>query len=337
MVRYISDQNKVVLLMESGTYGSASGLGMWPGQVMSNDIDESEGLIETRFLGGSSRDWLVMEQGPRDYKGKMTFRMQDLRMFAYAIGSVTTTSGTNMTHAISEINNDVRQSAFTSGTLNPPLSFTMEDSKTVTGTGRNFIRTLNGCIPSKVAIKFKQNEPVTCDVDYIGQILTYSSGATTAVNSNSNRPYLWADATITLGGSVLQTLKEGTLEIDTGVVAPHYANGSRVVGVPFLTNRNYTLDLTVDADSDPMKSFFEQFFLGGSSFNVTLDMNADVKAGVTGSQHAIVAMSGCRLFKPVTPSPNEGVVEQTLTIRPQSVSATVYDRVSFSGVGYGAW
>ena len=337
MARYISDQNKVVLLHESGTYGSTSGAGIWVGQVMSNDIDESEGLIETRFLGGSTRNWLVMEQGPRDYKGKVNFRVQDLRLLGFAMGSVVSTSGTNMTHTLSENNNDVRQSAFTSGTLNPPFSFTLEDSKQATGTGKNFIRTINGVVPSKVSLSVKQNEPVTADVEYVAQTLTITSGNSTAVVQNSNRPYLWSDVTLTMGGSVIQTAKDIRLDLENNTIPPHYLNGSRNISVPFQTNRNYTMEVTLDADSESILALYNTLFLSGTTFNTTLDLNADAEQGVTGSMHAIISLSGCRLFKPKTPSPSEGVVEQTITIRPQTVSATVYDRVTWSGIGYTPW
>ena len=269
-----------------------------------------------------------MEQGPRDYTGKLTYRTQDMRIWGFGMGSILDTSGTNSTHVLSEIDNDVRQSAFTSGTLNPSMSFTLEDSKIVTGTGKNFVRTINGVIPQKMTLKIKQGQPVVTELDYVAQAVTYSSGATTPFTSvGSNRPFLWADGTLTIGGSVTLTAKEIDFDLDQSTEAPHYINGSRVISVPFNTNRNYTVSVTLDTDSESVKPFYDQFFLGGSSFNVTLDLNSDAKAGVTGSQHAIISMSGCRMFDVSIPSPAEGVVEQTLTIRPQTVSITEYNQV----------
>lgn len=334
MARFISDQNKVVFLNESGTYASTSGNGLWLGQVMENVLDEKINIVETRFLGGSSRNVSTFEQGPIDFSGKLTYRTQDLRLWGYAIGSMTVTSGANTTTVLAENNNDVRQSAFTSGTLNPPMSFTLEDSKQATGTGKNFIRTINGCIIERATLKVSQPNPVVTELNYIAQNVSYSSGTTTSFASvNANRPYLWADTTLTIGGSVIQTVKDIEFEIDNTSVAPHYLNGSKVVGVPFQTSRNYTLTVTLDADSESINPFFTTFFQSGNSFNVTLDMNADAKQGVTGSMHTIISMSGCRVHDLTTPSPNEGVIEQTLVIRPQTVTATVYDRV----VPYTPW
>lgn len=321
------------MLNESGTYASTSGNGVWMGQVMSHEMDEKITINDVRYLGVTNRNVNTFEQGPIDYTGTISYRNQDFRLWGYALGSITDTSGTNSTHVLSETNNDVRQSAFTSGTLNPPMSFSIEDSKVVTTTGKNFIRTVNGAVPQRATLNLKMGEPVITDIEYVAQTVSYSSGATTSVTQNANRPYLWSDALLTIGGSVIPTVKEITLEIDNTSVGPHYANGSKVIAVPFHTNRNYTLNVTLDHDSESTKPFYDQFFLGGSSFNVTLDLNADGKQGVTGSMHTIITMSGCRMHDVVTPSPNEGVVEQQLVIRPGSLSITAYDRV----IPYGAW
>jgi len=45
MVRFISEQNKIVFLHESGTYAATSGNGVWLGQVIENSIDDSENKI----------------------------------------------------------------------------------------------------------------------------------------------------------------------------------------------------------------------------------------------------------------------------------------------------
>ena len=42
MGRYLSDQSKVVILLESGTYAAPTATGQWPGQVQSHNIIESQ-------------------------------------------------------------------------------------------------------------------------------------------------------------------------------------------------------------------------------------------------------------------------------------------------------
>src|SRR3990167_7257676 len=117
--RYISDQAKVVLLLESGTYGVASGNGFWPGMIQSHDIVESENVIQTRFLGQGNRFVGQFNPGPSDVEGNLTFFPQDWRMLGFALGSISSTSGTaqsdNYGHTMSVVNTGQRGNAFTSG------------------------------------------------------------------------------------------------------------------------------------------------------------------------------------------------------------------------------
>jgi len=139
MARFLSDQNKVLLLHESGTYSSTSGNAVWLGEVTENSIDDTENKLEDRFLGTSSRSFGDYELGPRDVTGTLTYNAQNFRLPFWAIGSVVdSASGTTVSHTSTQVDTDVRQSAFTSGTLNPPISFTIEDSKQSPGTGKNF-------------------------------------------------------------------------------------------------------------------------------------------------------------------------------------------------------
>ena len=159
MGRYNHDQNKVAFTHESGTYGSTSGAGIWVGQVTEHSIDDAENKIEGRFLGASTRSFSTMDQGPRDVTGTLTYNPQNMMVPFIAIGSVTDAiSGANVQHDAVQINTDVAQSAFTSGTLCPPRSFTLEDSKQSPGTGANFIRTINGVVPNTTTITATKGE-----------------------------------------------------------------------------------------------------------------------------------------------------------------------------------
>ena len=322
MARYISDQNKVLLIHESGTYANSSGPGHWIGEVTENSLDDAEGKLENRYLGTSTRSFDSIEQGPRDATGTLTYNAQNFRFPFWAIGSVTDgSSGASTIHTATQINSDSRQSAFTSGPLNPPVSFTLEDSKQSVGTGRNFIRTINGAIPTNTTITATQGEKVTVEMDYLAQTVIASSGTTTAVTQDTIKPYLWDSSTITLAGSVLQTVKEAGLEINQNTEGPHYLNGSRDISVPFQGNRIYTFNLTMDLDGTEAGMLYNEFYKGGSSFNLTWDMNQDIAAG---SQHAIFRMSGCEIFTMDNPSTNEGLTETTIEIRPQDIDADEY-------------
>src|SRR3990167_1178382 len=146
MARYLSDQSKVVLILESGTFGagigSNSSAGTWPGLVESYDFVENQNTIQTRFLGQGNRNIGRFDFGPLDIEGTISFMPQDWRMLGFTLGSITTTSGTAQTNNyrfdLAEVNGGVRGNAFTSGTLNPFISFAVEESRAGATANQNF-------------------------------------------------------------------------------------------------------------------------------------------------------------------------------------------------------
>jgi len=324
MSRYINDQNKVVFQIESGTYSNTSGPGIWIGQVTENSLSDEQNLIETHYLGTTSRNYEVMDQGPFDVNGTLTYSPQDMRLMFWAIGSVTDASGANTsTHYASEIDTNVRQNVHTSGILNPPKSWTLEDSKQAVGSGQNFIRTVKGLVPNTTTITATQGEPVTITVDYIGKELDFSSGTTTSVTEETTPRYLWSDTSLELAGSTILTSKEVSLEINHNLEAPHYLNGSRSISTPIPGNRNYTLNVTLDLNAPEAKRLYSTFYKSLGSFNAVFDLNADNR-GQTGSQHTIFTMSGCRITSMEIPSTTEGTTESTIEIRPKNLTAIDY-------------
>lgn len=329
MARFASDQNKVLGIHESGTYASPmTGSSFWIGQVTSNSIDDQENKVATRYLGTSTRSLDTVDEGVRDVTGTVSYRVQNMMMPFYAIGSVTeVTSGTGaIEYKATEIGTDVAQSAFTSGSYNPLWSFTIEDSKQAPGTGRNFIRTVNGCNINNVSLTATQGEVVTSEVEYLGQSLTFSSGATTTVTENTRHPYNFGDVTLTMAGSTL-TAKEITFEINQNLVGPHYLNGSRDIATPFPGNRDYTLSVTLDLDSSTSAIWYNEYYKSTSSFNTTLDLNRDIAA--TGSQHAIFILSGCRITSMDVPSENEGVTEATIEVMAEKMDGQEWTQDGF--------
>ena len=328
MARYSSDQNKVWGISESGTYAAPmAGSAFWIGQVQSNSIDDKENKIETRYMGTSSRSVSTFDEGVRDVTGTISTRVTDMRMPFYAIGSVTSTSGTNTLHRATEIGTDVQQNPFVSGTgnLNPPLSFTLEDSKQAPGTGRNFIRTIQGCIPTAVTLTTSSSEVVTADIDYIGQTLAFTSGNTTSGAVLATKPYTFGNTALTVAGSSL-TAKEVSFEINQNTEAPHYLNGSRDIAAPYQGNREYSLSITMDLDSSMAASLYNQYYKSTSTFNSVLDFDKD--SATTGSQHAIFTFSGCHIVSMDNPSEVEGVTESTVEIKAENLSAVEYNKVA---------
>jgi len=341
MARFIADYNKVVGIHESGTYANqeagalgAAGSTFWIGQVTENSVENAQNHIETKYMGTADRSFDTIILGPNDVTGTLTYHPHDMRLMFFAIGSIVEVSGataTTCTHGVTEINSNVWQSPFTSGTdaQTAPMSFTIEDSKQSPGTGRNFIRTVNGAVINTATLTLTQGEKATVEIAYIGQNEKFSSGTTTTlVNSGTQAltPYLWENTVLTVAGSPMDTATEIKFEVNNNVTAPHYVNGSRVIGVPYAGVRSYTLSITQDLDGTDSAFLYEQYYAGGSSFNATLDMDADIDSVTAGSKHTIFYMSGCKITGMDNPSTSEGTTETTIEIRPQHVTGSVYDR-----------
>ena len=323
MVRYISDQAKIVLLLESGLYGVASGNGFWPGMVQSHDIVESENVIQSRFLGQGNRFVGQFNPGPSDVEGNLTFFPQDWRMLGFALGSISTTSGTNNTHIMSVVNTGQRGNAFTSGVFNPFISFTVEESRDGPTANQLFKRTIKGCNVNTYTLNINQGEPVSVETGFIAQVGSWFSGASTAVTAGSNRPYLWSDAVLSIpGGTTQESVKNLSLSINNNFEGPHYVNGSRVIQVPYPLNLDITLTATQDLDSSSAGSLYDTYFKGGSRFNTTLDINNTFD---TGSHRLTIVMSGCKMTEMEVPAQIGGVAEVNYTLVPGSIIATSWD------------
>jgi len=338
MTRYLADQNKVLGIHESGTYGytesgvsGAAGSVFWIGEVTSNAITDNENKLENRFLGTATRSYDSLEQGPHDVTGTLTYNAQNFRLPFWAIGSVVDASGLGVSHlhGVGPINSDVWQSAFTSGTdqISAPMSFTLEDSKQAPGAQRNFIRTINGVVLNTVTVTARQGEKVTVDADYIGQSLGFTSGATTSGTGlqDTKKPYLWSSTTLTLAGSSILTAKEISLVLNQNMEAPHYLNGSRDISTPFALNRDNTLNVTLDLNSTEAAFLYNDYYKGNSEFNGVLDFNQDVTAG---SQHTEFVLSGCKIVAMDIPSMSEGVNESTIEIRPKNITGSEWTSTS---------
>lgn len=330
MSRFVADQNKLVFFHESGLYGSSNpGLGsIWPGQVQSHDLDESTGVIPVRYLGGADRNVDSFEMGPKDYTGTYTYYPQDWRMVFFALGScVDAGSPSPYSHVISEVNS-TDENGFTSGTYNPFISFALEDSKIpASGTGKNFVRTVKGCTVNTWTLTGAQGEILNAEVNYIAQNTTFGSGATTAVTAITNRPYMWKDCTLYIPSgagatNALNTMKDFSLTINNNLSPPHYLNGSEFIAPPTPLNRDYEFTTTLDMTSEKAKTFWESYLVSGTEFNMMLKVSAS-----TGSREAFFIFSGCKLLDMDTPSPMEGVSEQSLTIQPKTGECRVNDLI----------
>ena len=328
MARYIADQNRVVLRHESGTYGTVTGGGIWAGNVQSHTPVDEENIIPVRYLSSADRDVDLLQETTRDYRGKIVYHPTNWLLLGFALGSVVDGgSPSPYTHTATPYNSDV-QTGFTSGVENPFRSFQIEDADVAVGTGNNFIRTYAGCMVDTFTLNINQGDIAVCEVDYIAQSMAFTSGATTGFGSIAApatvgfvRGYMWSDFVWHLpsGTAIPETLNLG-LTIKNNLIAPHYINGSRVIGVPMLGNREYQLAVKLHATSERAKTFYDQYFQGGSTFNSMI-----LGTALTGSRTVALVMSGCKIMNMPYPKTVEGVNEYDLAIQPGSLNLSNAD------------
>ena len=316
-MKYISDQNALAFIYESGTYATTSGTRQWVGMVQDHTPDESTNVIQVRYQGSTDRNVDVFEDGNLDFTGTFNYFPQDWKMLGMAIGSVSDTA-TAGSHVFTETNSD-------DSIYNIPCqsltSFTLEDSKNNCTAGSNFIRTFNGCMIDSFTSTWAQGEPVSCEVSYMAQNSTFTSGAVTTVTPTTTRPFMYSNALLQIpSGTVVDNATEFSFTVNNNLEVGHYNNGSRVAKEQLPLNRDYEVSATVKMDSVNAKTFYDQYFIGGSTFNGMIQ-----SIGAGGS--LFLVMSGCKVTDMETPSPVEGTHDQTLTIVPKTVTGTVEDNI----------
>ncbi len=330
MANFLADQNTVLFRFESGTYAVPSGLsGNWLGLVQSHEPEDSENVQEIRFVGTTNRNIGMFVQGTKDYTGTISFYPQDFKMLGFTLGSVLDVSGTTASvHRISELNSDGK-SAYLAGSLNTYPSFTIHDfKKSSAGDGFQQTRQYIGCIVDSYNLKASEGNPIECEVSYKAQALTIGSKTTDIIpikDQDTSRPYLWSDLLLHIpSGTAMNEVKEVSLTINNNLETRHYENGSLVAATHIPTNREYEVEVTMDANSTWGKTLYENYWQGGSTFNASLMISQNAA-----TEYMFVTMSGCKMTAFSAPSPNEGVDEYNFTFKPQMIATVGSDQVSF--------
>jgi hypothetical protein len=325
----VADQNKLCHFFESGLYANTSGAGQWIGKVLEHSLDENLNITENRYLSTSTRNVDEFLNGVKHFEGNITYRPQDFKMWMFALGSnVDGGSPSPYTHVISETNSNVGN-AFTSGTFCPFIAFGLEDAQVQCSTGNNFVRTVKGCTVDSLSLKATQGEPVESELSYMAQSVDFSSGAATAVTDSGLRPFMFNDVTFQFAsGTTAPGVTEINFSIKNNLKREDFLNGSTVSFGFVPLNRDYELSLVVEGEGVNTKSLYDQYFIGGSTFNGLLCVNVSA-----GSRDAYFSLSGCRIMDMEAPTANEGVNQQTITIKPKSCSISVNDFT----MKYGAW
>lgn len=302
---------------KSGTYGTKSGTGIWPGKVQNVSIDENINLIPLRELGGATRNIDQFVKGPRDFTLSMSLHPQDFRMLGFALGSIVSAgSPSPYLHTLKEVDGQIRMP-----------SMQVEVAQVSNIAGSNFIRTATGVVVNSLTITATEGEIVTFDVDMIAQNVAFSSGAVSAITANTDRPFVWSDCLVAIpSGTTIPNLNSTTVNVTNNFRAPHHLNGSEVIDQPIPQSRDYEITLELDGNNSNTKTMYDQYFLGGSSFNMITRYVASA-----GSRDAALTFSGCRIMDMDVPTTNENVQTQTITIKPTSCIATVDDTIEVYG------
>ncbi len=337
MARLMHSQNRIGFFFESGLYAQPSGAAatmQWLGMVQSHSADEEKNRAPTRYVGGGDRNVQQFVDGAEDYTGTFSYFPQDFRMLGFALGSMrdtwTGSPAEPKEHFLSESEAN-ETNAFTSGTKAPFMSFTMYDAKRFNPTGLNFIRAYHGCTVDTFTLTGARGEILTAEVGYIAQNTRYTSGTASGVTENSNIPYQWSDVQMHLPSGAAATntifndLTDFSFSVNNNLIAPHYCNGSTVIDAPLPDNRDYELTMTVDSEigaaNNWVKTLYDKYFDGGSTFNMMLQ----VKKPNSTSGALWLIMSGCEITDMENPTEMEGPVEQSITIQPKFCSAEAND------------
>lgn len=319
---YVADQNQICFFNESGTYGSQIGNAKWIGMVQEHQINESMGVIPARYVGSASRNVSQFLDGPKTFNNTLTYFPQDWQFLYYALGKVTDAgSPSPFLHTITEANGNNEDP--TNGEILP--SFQVEDFQGTGTAGSNFLRTFKGNMINSLTLTIPEGEPASVEMNYFAQDVTYGSGAKTSVTADTARPFMWSDFKLHMpSGTLLSQSKNISLTINNNLIAPQYVDNDRVIGVPIPGMRDYTLNVTLNSVASLNKAFYDQYFVGGSTFNALL-------AGVasTGSRQVFITMSGCKLDPMSAPTVLTGPNEHVLTIYPQSVSVLSDDLTQY--------
>ena len=149
--------------------------------------------------------------------------------------------------------------------------------------------------------KWDMKGVIEATASYRAQSVNYSSGAAPATPSSgagvwpgtSPRPFAAKDVRVWLpSGTLLSNVKTGTFKIENGLNKDtFYSNGSDVADAPIPENRTYGLELTKHAASEWSKTLYDQYYKGGSPFNILLEVT-DASAGA-GSRDCFITLSGC--------------------------------------------
>lgn len=328
MVKYLQNENKIVLFGESGAYGTSAGTAVWPGQVTSHSPSESQGREITRYAGTSDRTIAGFDNLGKTFGGTLTFFPQEFRILHYCLGQSTdagSPSPFTHTYTVSQPDTSIPEIP---GQRLP--SFQIEDSHSVLigGSGVNHLRTFDGCVVRDWTLGGANKDKLSFTLNYFSQDVSYASGASTAVTADTNRAFINSDVIwhFPSSGTTFDDVKSWSVGGNNGLIEEARTDNTRTMALPEPGNLDFSVNWTVSLDSSKAKDLYDKYFIGGSAFNLLFDATAS-----TGSRELFLTMSGCRIVGMDDPTGFEGTQEVSISITPSTLSASETSLTQYAG------
>lgn len=310
--------NKTQICAFGGSpYGTSSGSSIWVGQVQENTIDQDEGIIPNRYVGGTMGDRNVegFLRGATKYVNSLKYWPQDGKMLGFCLGSVyTDTAGSPIyKHYVSEL----------SSSGNIPY-FTIEDFQGFVA-NEDIKKTLNGCVCDNLTISGKEGAEIEIAIDGPLQYIDKGSGSETAVSASTKEPYrmdmcLLAGSCTQLDGD-FQSLNSFDFNLKNNLQIKHYATGSKYISRPIEDGRDYLFSTKTDIQTATGATLYDMY-KAGSQINLDLFF-----LRASGSDDFQLWMSGCELLTCDSPTKKEGITPQDIDFQPTSCGIIVSDDI----------
>ena len=335
MGRITAGLNMTSFAYESGTYGNVSGTAQWIGLVQSFEPNDTMNVQRLRYHGTNTRNVDKSVPGVEDYGGTLNFYPQDFRMLMFALGSIGDTSAGSPTyydHKIDELESN-EPNSMTSGVNNPFISFGVESTQWYSS-GASLIRTYKGCMVDSYELSKDDNSsPLMCNVDIVAKEMSFGSIAPTfgTPTENKRRPYAPFDVRLHFPSGTIMDAKSWSFSINNNIDrdSGHVTNGSRTIKQPTPTEREYSINFSMDAESSEVARLYGLYLSGGlTTENCAFEI---LNFGGTSGTNWI-CFSGCDV-EMQSPNPIEGINEWNIDLIPKSCDAKIQDQIEL----YNAW
>ena len=258
-IEYYKGFDTYIIYGEEAVYGTpvAPTTTNFIGQITSFNLNMANNSFRTQGIG-DGRNATGTFLGPFDVNGSVEFNITDPTALQYAIGTVAGAGTVASPYEISEAENIGFDAA------NIP-SLTLEVGSE--GDTVDNEVTISGVVVNSLTITAAQGEILTASMDWIGQTVL-SSATLQSVTAGTARPFVFHDATATIGSDAVQ-VTNFTATISNNIQT-YRELGSRLITQPATGLRRYDFTMTMRKKSDDTASTIStievrELFFGAAS------------------------------------------------------------------------